>query len=103
MEACPNGSSTHSVDDPRRRGASRSASPSPEVSRICAGLDGRDAAFGDRTFDHTGFPHLHPDTACLNVRDDTLGQVASRAVSITAGCARAVLGVDIGDIEDETY
>jgi len=47
------------------------------------------------------------DATYINVRDDALGQVVSRAVviatGITANGDREVLGVDIGDSEDETF
>jgi transposase-like protein len=47
------------------------------------------------------------DATYINVRDDALGQVVSRAVviatGITADGGREVLGVDIGDSEDETF
>ena len=50
---------------------------------------------------------MYLDATYINVRDDALGQVVSRAVviatGITAGGDREVLGVDIGDSEDETF
>jgi len=50
---------------------------------------------------------LYLDATYINVRDDALGQVVSRAVviatGITATGVREVLGVDIGDSEDETF
>jgi hypothetical protein len=50
---------------------------------------------------------VYLDATYVNVRDDALGQVVSRAVvvatGITAEGAREVLGVDIGDSEDETF
>jgi len=78
-----------------------------EVSRICAGLDERVDAFRNRTLGHVGFPYVYLDATYINVRDDALGQVVSRAVvvatGITANGDREVLGVDIGDSEDETF
>jgi transposase-like protein len=78
-----------------------------EVSRICARLDERVEAFRGRTLGHTAFPYVYFDATYINVRDDALGQVVSRAVviatGITAGGDREILGVDIGDSEDETF
>ena len=78
-----------------------------EVSRICERLDERVEAFRGRTLGHTAFPYVYLDATYINVRDDALGQVVSRAVviatGITAGGDREVLGVDIGDSEDETF
>lgn len=71
------------------------------------GLDERVAAFRNRTLGHTAFPYVCLDATYVNVRDDALGQVVSRAVvvatGITAQGGREVLGVDIGDSEDETF
>ena len=78
-----------------------------EVSRICAGLDERVDAFRNRTLGHVEFPYVYLDATYVHVRDDALGQVVSRAVviatGITANGDREVLGVDIGDSEDETF
>jgi len=107
MEAYVNGVSTRSVDDlVAAMGVDTGISKS-EVSRICAGLDERVDAFRNRTLGHVGFPYIYLDATYINVRDDALGQVVSRAVviatGITADGAREVLGVDIGDSEDETF
>jgi transposase-like protein len=78
-----------------------------EVSRICAGLDERVAAFRNRTLGHTSFPYVYLDAIYVHVRDDALGQVVSRAVvvatGVTAEGGREVLGVDVGDSEAETF
>ena len=107
MEAYVNGVSTRSVDDlVAAMGVDTGISKS-EVSRICAGLDERVEAFRGRTLGHIAFPYVYLDATYINVRDDALGQVVSRAVviatGITAGGDREVLGVDIGDSEDETF
>ena len=107
MEAYVSGVSTRSVDDlvgamGVQAGISRS-----EVSRICSGLDERVAAFRNRTLGHVGFPYVFLDATYVHVRDDALGQVVSRAVVVATGVTsvggREVLGVDIGDSEDETF
>ena len=107
MEAYVNGVSTRSVDAlVAAMGVDTGISKS-EVSRICAGLDERVAAFRGRTLGHVEFPYVYLDATYVNVRDDALGQVVSRAVvvatGITAGGGREVLGLDIGDSEDETF
>ena len=107
MEAYVNGVSTRSVDDlVAAMGVDTGISKS-EVSRICAGLDERVEAFRGRTLGHIAFPYVYLDATYINVRDDALGQVVSRAVviatGITANGDREVLGVDIGDSEDETF
>src|SRR3954452_15188485 len=107
MEAYVNGVSTRAVDDlVAAMGVDTGISKS-EVSRICQGLDERVAAFRGRTLGHVGFPYVYLDATYVNVRDDALGQVVSRAVvvatGITAGGDREILGVDIGDSEDETF
>ena len=107
MEAYVHGVSTRAVDDlVEAMGVARGMSKS-EVSRICAGLDELVDAFRNRTLGHVAFPYVYLDATYVNVRDDALGQVVSRAVviatGITANGEREVLGVDIGDSEDETF
>jgi putative transposase len=107
MEAYVNGISTRSVDDLVAAMGDDTGISKSEVSRICAGLDERVDAFRNRTLGHVAFPYVYLDATYINVRDDALGQVVSRAVviatGITANGAREVLGVDIGDSEDETF
>jgi transposase-like protein len=106
MEAYVHGVSTRAVDDLVVAMGGCGISKS-EVSRICAGLDERVNAFRNRTLGHTTFPYIYLDATYVNVRDDALGQVVSRAVvvatGITAQGSREVLGIDIGDSEDETF
>ena len=85
MEAYVNGVSTRSVDDlVAAMGVDTGISKS-EVSRICAGLDERVDAFRNRTLGHVAFPYVYLDATYINVRDDALGQVVSRAVVIATG------------------
>lgn len=78
-----------------------------EVSRICADLDKGVEAFRGRTLGHVAFPYVYLDATYLHVRDSHRGQVVSQAVvvatGITATGGREILGVDIGDSEDETF
>jgi len=107
MEAYVSGVSTRSVDDlVGAMGVDTGISRS-EVSRICSGLDERVGAFRNRTLGHVGFPYVFLDATYVHVRDDALGQVVSRAVVVATGVTavggREVLGVDVGDSEDETF
>jgi transposase-like protein len=77
-----------------------------EVSRICAGLDEVVDAFRGRRLDHTDFPYVYLDATYLHVRN-TASQVTSMAVvvatAITSDGGREVLGLDVGDSEDEVF
>jgi putative transposase len=107
MEAYVAGVSTRAVDDLVEAMGMESGISKSEVSRICAGLDERVAAFRNRTLGHVGFPYVYLDATYVHVRDDAIGQVVSRAVVVATGITgcgeREILGVDIGDSEDETF
>ena len=107
MEAYVYGVSTRAVDDLVAAAGVDTGISKSEVSRICAGLDERVNAFRNRTLGHVAFPYVYLDATYVNVRDDALGQVVSRAVvvatGITAEGGREVLGVEVGDSEDETF
>lgn len=102
-----NGVSTRAVDDLVAAMGVEAGISKSEVSRICAGFDERVAAFRGRTLGHVAFPYVYLDATYVNVRDDALGQVVSRAVvvatGITANGTREALGVEVGDSEDETF
>ena len=80
-----------------------------EVSRICQGLDEVVGAFRTRPLDHTAFPYVYLNATYLHVRNKPGkgGQVVSMAVVVATGIAadgtREVLGLDVGDSEDETF
>src|SRR4051795_13198835 len=105
MEAYVNGVSTRAVDDLVVAMGGSGISKS-EVSRICAGLDEVVTAFRTRRLDHTEFPYVYLDATYLHVRNAT-SQVVSMAVvvatGITADGGREVLGLDVGDSEDEVF
>ena len=107
MEAYVHGVSTRAVDDLVAAMGINTGISKSEVSRICAGLDERVDAFRNRALGHVEFPYVYLDATYINVRDDDLGQVVSRAVVIATGITaegkREVLGIDIGDSEDETF
>ena len=106
MEAYVNGVSTRAVDALVEALGATSGIKKSEVSRICAGLDEIVGAFRTRRLDHIEFPYVYLDATYLHVRNTT-GQVTSMAVviatGITANGDREVLGVDIGDSEDEVF
>jgi putative transposase len=106
MEAYVNGVSTRSVDDLVDALGATSGIKKSEVSRICAGLDEIVEAFRTRRLDHMEFPYTFLDATYLHVRSHT-GQVTSMAVVIATGITaegnREVLGVDVGDSEDEVF
>jgi len=106
MEAYVHGVSTRSVDDLVAALGIDSGISKSEVSRICAGLDEVVGAFRTRPLDHTAFPYVYLDATYLHVRNSS-SQVTSMAVvvatGITATGAREVLGLDVGDSEDEVF
>ena len=106
MEAYVAGVSTRSVDDLVAALGIDSGISKSEVSRICGGLDDVVTAFRTRCLDHTEFPYVYLDATYLHVRNTT-SQVVSMAVvvatGITADGGREVLGLDVGDSEDEVF
>ena len=106
MEAYVNGVSTRSVDDLVGALGADSGIKKSEVSCICAGLDDTVGAFRTRRLDHIEFPYVYLDATYLHVRNQT-SQVCSMAVVIATGITatgeREVLGVDVGDSEDEAF
>jgi putative transposase len=106
MEAYVHGVSTRSVDDLVSALGIDSGVSKSEVSRICAGLDEVVTAFRTRRLDHTAFPYVYLDATYVHVRN-AASQVVSMAVvvatGITADGGREVLGLDVGDSEDEVF
>src|SRR5215213_5884142 len=105
MEAYVNGVSTRSVEELVTALGIDSGISKSEVSRICARLDESVEAFRSRPLHHTDFPYVFLDATYLDVRRP--GQVTSMAVvvatGVTATGGREVLGVDVGDSEDEVF
>jgi putative transposase len=106
MEAYVQGVSTRSVDDLVEAMGVESGISKSEVSRICAGLDEVVGAFRTRTLDHREFPYVYLDATYLHVRNQT-SQVVSMAVVVATGVSatgqREILGLDVGDSEDEVF
>ena len=105
MEAYVHGVSTRSVDDLVVALGGTGISKS-EVSRICAGLDEAVGAFRTRRLDHARFPYVYLDATYLHVRTEA-AMVVSKAVVIATGVTehgrREILGLDVGDSEDEVF
>jgi transposase-like protein len=111
MEAYVHGVSTRSVDDLVEALGAGSGISKSEVSRICEGLDETVGAFRTRRLDHAEFPYVYLDATYLHVRTPAAGgqpgQVTSMAVVVATGIAadgsREILGLDVGDSEDEVF
>src|SRR5215210_7197500 len=112
MEAYVNGVSTRAVDDLVAALGVESGISKSEVSRICAGLDEQVETFRSRPLHHTTFPYVFLDATYLHVRragtnGPGSGQVTSMAVvvatGVTADGGREMLGLDVGDSEDEVF
>ena len=80
-----NGVSTRAADDLVAAMGIDTGFSKSQVSRICEGLDARVEASRGRTLGHVAFPYVYLDATYINVRDDALGQVVSRAVVIATG------------------
>jgi transposase-like protein len=105
MEAYVHGVSTRKVDDLVKALGVGSGISRSEVSRICAELDRDLDAFRNRRLDHIGFPYVFADATYLKGR--VRGRVVSRAVVVATGVTssgdREVLGVEVGDSEDQAF
>ncbi|SHN52754.1 Transposase (or an inactivated derivative) [Geodermatophilus obscurus] len=105
MQAWVEGVSTRKVDDLVAALGVESGISKSEVSRICAGLDAEVAAWRDRSLGEQAFPYVFLDATYCKARVNR--RVVSRAVVIATGVAadgrREVLGVDVGDSENEVF
>ena len=105
MEAYVHGVSTRKVDNLVKALGVGSGVSKSEVSRICAELDRDLDAFRNRRLDHTEFPYVFADATYLKGR--VRGRVVSRAVVVATGVRadgdREVLGVEVGDSEDQAF
>jgi transposase-like protein len=105
MEAYVNGVSTRSVDELVAALGVHSGISRSEVSRICSGLDELVGAFRTRRLDHAEFPYVFLDATYLHVRADhhVVAKAAVIATGVRADGHREVLGLDVGDSEDEMF
>lgn len=105
MAAYVAGTSTRKVDDLVKAlgcdtGVSRST-----VSRICQELDAEVEAFRTRSLAHVGFPYVYLDATYVKAR--VSHRIVARAVVVATGISadgnREVLGLAVGDSEDEVF
>jgi len=105
MTAYVTGTSTRKVDDLVRALGCESGVSKSTVSRICVEIDEQVAVLRERRLDHTDMPYVFLDATYVKARVNH--QVVSRAViiatGVTADGGREVLGVDVGDSEDELF
>jgi len=105
MRAYITGTSTRKVDQLVKALGCESGVSKSTVSRICKLIDDDVAVLRQRRLDHMPFVYVWLDATYVHVREH--GQVVSKAVVIATGVRtdghREVLGVDIGDSENETF
>lgn len=105
MTAYITGTSTRKVDDLVKALGVDSGISKSTVSRICADIDEAVGAFRTRRLDDTAYPYVFCDATYVKGRVN--GRVVSRAVVVAFGVnadgIREVLGIDIGDSEDEMF
>ncbi|MFT3851349.1 MAG: IS256 family transposase [Ilumatobacteraceae bacterium] len=105
MTAYITGTSTRKVDDLVRALGCDSGVSKSTVSRICAGIDADVNVLRTRRLDHQPFVYVWLDATYVHVREHR--HVVSKAVVIATGLRadgrREVLGVDVGDSENEVF
>jgi len=105
MTAYVTGTSTRKVDDLVKALGCDSGVSKSTVSRICKSIDADVAVLRTRPLNHQPFVYVWLDATYLHVRDNR--HVVSKAVVVATGLRadgrREVLGVDVGDSENETF
>ena len=105
MTAYTTGTSTRNVDDLVRALGCDSGVSRSTVSRICAEIDAQVEAFRTRSLDQVAFPYVFVDGTYIKARHNH--RIVSRAVVVATGVAadgnREVLGLAVGDSEDEVF
>ena len=105
MTAYITGTSTRKVDDSVKALGCDSGVSKSTVSRICVGIDADVNVLRTRRLDHQPFVYVWLDATYVHVRE--MRHVTSKAVVIATGLRadghREVLGVDVGDSENETF
>ena len=105
MTAYTTGTSTRKVDDLVRALGCDSGISRSTVSRICTEIDAQVEAFRTRSLDHIAFPYVFVDGTYIKARHNH--RIVSRAVVVATGVAadgnREVLGLAVGDSEDEVF
>lgn len=105
MTAYITGTSTRKVDDLVKALGCESGISKSTVSRICTQIDADVAVLRTRRLDHQPFVYVWLDATYVHVRENR--QVVSKAIVIATGLRadghREVLGLDVGDSENETF
>src|SRR3954454_1011091 len=105
MTAYITGTSTRKVDDLVKALGCDSGISKSTVSRICSQIDADVTVLRTRRLDHQPFVYVWLDATYVHVREHR--HVVSKAIVIATGLAgyghRGVLGVDVGDSENETF
>lgn len=105
MTAYITGTSTRKVDDLVQALGCDSGVSKSTVSRVCAGIDADVAVLRTRRVDHQAFVYVSLDATYVHVRE--MRHVTSKAVVIATGLRadghREVLGVDVGDSENDVF
>jgi putative transposase len=105
MTAYITGTSTRKVDDLVKALGCDSGVSKSTVSRICADIDEDVRELRERRLDGIPFVYLWLDATYLKVRENR--RVVSKAVVIATAVRgdghREIVGVDIGDSENETF
>ena len=105
MTAYITGTSTRKVDDLVKALGCDSGISKSSVSRICAQIDADVAVLRTRLLDHQPFVYVWLDATYVHVRENR--QVVSKAIVIATGLRadghREVLGLDVGDSENEPF
>jgi len=105
MTAYITGTSTRKVDDLVKALGCDSGVSKSTVSRICSEIDQQVAVFRTRPLDHLAFSYVFVDATYVKARINH--HIVSRAVVVATGVAadgnREVLGLDVGDSEDEVF
>ena len=105
MTAYITGTSTRKVDDLVKALGCDSGVSKSTVSRICADIDEDVTELRERRLDGIPFVYLWLDATYLKVRENR--RVISKAVVIATAVRgdghREIVGVDIGDSENETF
>ena len=105
MTAYITGTSTRKVDDLVKALGCDSGVSKSTVSRICTQIDADVTVLRTRRLDHLPFVYVWLDATYMHVRENR--HVVSKAVVIATGLRadghREVLGVDVGDSENETF
>jgi putative transposase len=105
MTAYITGTSTRKVDDLVKALGCDSGISKSTVSRICKEIDADVSVLRTRRLDHQPFVYVWLDATYVHVREHR--HVTSKAVVIATGLRadghREVLGVDVGDSENETF